>query len=132
MTGSTDLRDTEVQFPKITSTSCTVSNSRAFSANNGQSEAGSTTTGTSFSPRRPPFAFCCSISINMVSFNVVSEMAIVPDRECSTPTFISAAAWLATAHIIALAINNFFIIVSLSRFEVLFYRSVAHSGGEQN
>ena len=58
MTGSTDLRDTEVQLPKITSTFSTVNNSRAFSANNGQSEAGSTTTGIIFSPFIPPFSFC--------------------------------------------------------------------------
>jgi hypothetical protein len=29
-----------------------------------------------------------SISISMVSFSVVSEIAIVPDSECSTPTLI--------------------------------------------
>jgi hypothetical protein len=36
-------------------------------------------------------AFCCSISISMVSFSVVSEIAIVPDSECSTPTLIVSA-----------------------------------------
>jgi hypothetical protein len=43
---------------------------------------------------------------------------MVPDRECSTPTLISATAWLATAHIIALAIANFFITHSLSSLAV--------------
>jgi hypothetical protein len=30
----------------------------------------------------------------MTSFNVVSEIAIEPERECSTPTFIGASQWL--------------------------------------
>jgi hypothetical protein len=32
------------------------------------------------------------MSINMVSFSVVSLMAMVPDRECSIPTLIVSAA----------------------------------------
>ena len=86
------MRLTLVQLPKITSTSCTVSSSRAFSANSGQSEAGSTTTASSSHPSRPPLAFCCSTSISMVSFSVVSEIAIVPDSECRTPTLIGQSA----------------------------------------
>ena len=61
---------------------------RAFSAKSGQSDAGSTTTASSFLPSSPPFLFCSSISIRTVSFSVVSLMAIVPDSECSTPTLI--------------------------------------------
>ena len=64
------------------------SSSRAFSANSGQLEAGSTTTASSFLPSRPPFLFWSSISISMTSFSVVSLIAIVPDSECSTPTLI--------------------------------------------
>ena len=92
MTGNTDFLDTDVQQPNITSTLDTVNNSLAFSANNGQLDAGSTTTGSSFFPRIPPFLFCSSININIVSFNVVSEMAIVPDKECNTPTLMESAA----------------------------------------
>ena len=80
-TGSTDLRDTEVQQPNTTETLSLEISSRAFSANSGQFEAGSTTTASSFLPSRPPFLFCSSIRNNMVSFNVVSLMAIVPDSE---------------------------------------------------
>src|SRR5437588_197539 len=42
--------------------------SRAFSANSGQLEAGSTTTASSFLPSNPPFLFCSSISISITSF----------------------------------------------------------------
>ncbi len=82
-------------MPKITSVSCTVSSSRAFSANSGQSDAGSTTTASSSQPRTPPFSFCCSTSISMVSFSVVSEIAMVPDSECRTPTLIGQSAAIA-------------------------------------
>src|ERR687892_572866 len=54
-TGSTDLRDTEVQQPNTTATLSLVISSRAFSANSGQFEAGSTTTASSFLPSTPPF-----------------------------------------------------------------------------
>ena len=43
-TGSTDLRDTLVQQPNTALTLSTVINCRAFSANSGQLDAGSTTT----------------------------------------------------------------------------------------
>jgi hypothetical protein len=44
------LRDDEVQQPKTAATLSFSINSRAFSANSGQSEAGSTTTASSFLP----------------------------------------------------------------------------------
>src|SRR5271154_7560256 len=87
-TGRTDLRDTEVQQPNTTETLSLVISSRAFSANSGQFDAGSTTTASSLRPRMPPFLFCASISIRMVSLSVVSLIAMVPDSECSTPTLI--------------------------------------------
>src|SRR5690606_36739186 len=91
-TGRTDLRDTLVQQPKTTETSCCVMSSRAFSANSGQLEAGSTTTASSFLPSRPPFSFCSSMSISMTSLRVVSLMAIVPESECKTPTLMVSSA----------------------------------------
>ena len=91
-TGSTDFLDTDVQQPKTTATLSFSSSSRAFSANSGQSDAGSTTTASSFRPSSPPFVFCSSISIRTVSLSVVSLMAIVPESECSTPTLIGPAA----------------------------------------
>src|SRR5471030_1382979 len=65
---------------------------RAFSANNGQLEAGSMTTASSFLPKTPPLALISSMAISVTSFNTVSLIAIVPDNECSTPTLIVSAA----------------------------------------
>ena len=87
-TGSTDLRDTEVQQPNTTETLSFSISSLAFSANSGQLDAGSTTTASSFLPSTPPFLFCSSISISMTSLSVVSLIAIVPDSECRMPILI--------------------------------------------
>ena len=94
-TGSTDLRLTEVQQPKTAATLSTSSSCLAFSANSGQSEAGSTTTASSFLPSRPPFLFCSSISISMTSFSVVSLIAMVPESECRMPTLMVSSAAMA-------------------------------------
>src|SRR4029077_15895883 len=95
-TGNTDLRDTEVQQPNTAATFSLASRSRAFSANSGQFEAGSTTTASSFLPSRPPFLFCSSTIIRTVSLRVVSLIAIVPDSECSTPILIVSCACMVT------------------------------------
>src|SRR5690349_18764678 len=87
-TGSTDLRLTEVQQPNTAATFSFCRSSRAFSANSGQFDAGSTTTASSLRPSRPPFLFCSSIIISTVSFSVVSLMAMVPESECRIPTLI--------------------------------------------
>ena len=87
-TGSTDLRDTEVQQPNTAAHLSTDSRPRAFSANSGQLEAGSTTTASNLRPSTPPLAFCCSISMSMTSFSVVSLIAMVPESECRMPTLI--------------------------------------------
>ena len=91
-TGNTDFRDTEVQLPNTTATLSLTRSSRAFSANSGQLDAGSTTTGSSFLPSSPPFLFCSAMSISMVSFSVVSLIAMVPERECRIPTLMVSAA----------------------------------------
>lgn len=80
-TGNTDLRDTEVQQPNTTATLSWVSNWRAFSANSGQFDAGSTTTASSFLPLTPPLALISSMVIRAMSFSEVSEIAMVPDSE---------------------------------------------------
>ena len=90
-TGSTDLRETLVQQPNTAATLSTLSSCRAFSANSGQLDAGSTTTASSLLPSRPPFLFCSSISISMTSFSVVSLIAMVPESECRMPTLIVGA-----------------------------------------
>src|SRR5207249_7678999 len=91
-TGSTDLRDTEVQQPNTTATLSLVISSRAFSANSGQFDAGSTTTASTFLPSSPPFLLRSSTIIRTVSLSVVSLIAIVPDSECSTPILIVSSA----------------------------------------
>ena len=96
-TGSTDLRDTEVQQPNTTATLSFSMSSFAFSANSGQLEAGSTTTGSSFLPSSPPFLFCSSINISITSLRVVSLIAIVPDSEWRMPTLIVSSARAAVA-----------------------------------
>jgi hypothetical protein len=80
-TGSTLLRDTDVQQPNTTETLSCVISWRAFSANSGQFDAGSTTTGSSGRPITPPLALMSAIVISAVSFSAVSEIAIVPDSE---------------------------------------------------
>ena len=75
------MRDTEVQHPNTAATLSLVSSSRAFSANNGQFDAGSTTTGSTFLPSRPPFALSSAICISITSLRIVSLIAIVPDNE---------------------------------------------------
>ncbi|MCY1394280.1 hypothetical protein D9M71_91960 [compost metagenome] len=92
-TGSTDLRDTLVQQPNTTATLSWVSSWRAFSANSGQFDAGSTTTGSSILPFTPPLALISSMVISAMSFNDVSEIAMVPDNECRIPTLMVSAAW---------------------------------------
>ena len=79
------MRDTLVQQPNTAATLSCVSNCLAFSANSGQLLAGSTTTGSSFLPSTPPWALISSMAISTVSFSTVSEIAMVPDRLCSTP-----------------------------------------------
>src|SRR5260370_4417055 len=87
-TASPDFLETDVQHPNTTATLSFSSNCAAFSAKSGQLDAGSTTTASSFLPSNPPFLFWASIIIRIVSFSVVSLMAIVPESECSTPTLM--------------------------------------------
>ena len=91
-TGSTDLRDTLVQQPNTAETLSFEISSRAFSAKSGQFEAGSTTTASSFLPMTPPRLFCSSMRKSIVSFRVVSEIAIVPESEWRMPTLIVSCA----------------------------------------
>src|SRR5450432_4601370 len=84
-TGSTDLRETDVQQPNTAATLSTVMSWRAFSAKSGQFDAGSTTTASSFLPSTPPFEFISSIVMSATSRRDVSLMAIVPEREWRIP-----------------------------------------------
>src|SRR5450830_758131 len=77
----------------MTATLSCPSSCLVFSANRGQLEAGSTTTGSSFLPSTPPLALISSMAISTVSFNTVSEMAMVPERLCRMPTLMVSAAY---------------------------------------
>ncbi len=92
-TGSTDLRLTEVQHPKVTATLSWRSSCLAFSAKRSQFEAGSTTTGSIFLPMTPPLALISSNAIMQTSRSDTSLMAMVPDSEWSTPTLTVPPPW---------------------------------------
>src|SRR4051794_40568942 len=88
-TGSIALRLADVQPPKVVATLSTEISFCAFSANVGQSDAPSSTTGTTFLPMTPPAALISSIAMSSEFLTVTSLMAIVPDSECRMPTLIS-------------------------------------------
>src|SRR5437588_8276641 len=87
-TGSTALRLAEVQQPKIAATLSLWISFLAFSANVGQSEAPSSTTGSSFFPSTPPEALTSSIASSSASLTDTSLTAMVPLNECRIPTLI--------------------------------------------
>ena len=91
-TGSTALRLAEVQQPKTAATLSCVISFCAFSAKVGQSEAPSSTTGSSFLPSTPPAALISSIASSSASRTVTSLIAIVPLSECRMPDLDRAAA----------------------------------------
>src|SRR3569832_2475352 len=91
-TGSTDLRDTEVQQPNTAATLSFSISSRAFSAKSGQLDAGSTTTASSILPSKPPNKNNTTNRNNNETNNKDTEFAIVPDSECRIPTLIVSSA----------------------------------------
>ena len=86
------MRDTDVQQPNTAATLSCVMSWRAFSANSGQLEAGSTTTASIGRPSTPPAALISSKVMRAVFFSAVSLIAMVPDSECSTPTLMGSFA----------------------------------------
>jgi hypothetical protein len=96
-TGSIAFLLAEVQPPNTVATlSCRMS-LVAFSANVGQSEAPSSTTGTSFLPSTPPALLISSIASSSASRTVTSLIAIVPLSEWRRPTLISLSLSLGAA-----------------------------------
>src|SRR5215210_3394133 len=87
-TGNMALRLADVHPPNTVATLSTEMSFCAFSAKVGQSEAPSSTTGTSFFPRTPPAALISSMAISSEFFTVTSLMAIVPLNEWRMPTLI--------------------------------------------
>src|ERR1700733_10306179 len=90
-TGSTALRDADVQQP-ITAAHLSLTKSfLAFSANVGQSLAPSSCTNLILRPSTPPAALICSIASFSASTEPVSEIAMVPVTECRIPTVTSVS-----------------------------------------
>src|SRR5258706_15025754 len=90
-TGSTALRDAEVQQPMIAATLSFTRSFLAFSAKVGQSLAPSSWMTLILRPRMPPMALICSIASFSASIEPVSEIAIVPVAECRMPQVTSVS-----------------------------------------
>src|SRR6266850_1097799 len=90
-TGSTALRDAEVQQPMIAATLSLTSSFLAFSANVGQSLAPSSWMNLILRPSTPPAALICSMASFSAWIEPVSEIAIVPVAECRMPTVTSVS-----------------------------------------
>src|SRR5689334_2037369 len=90
-TGSTALREAEVQQPMIDATLSLTRSFLAFSAKVGQSDAPSSWMNLIFLPSTPPAALICSIASFSASIEPVSEIAIVPVAECRMPTVTSVS-----------------------------------------
>src|ERR1700687_517582 len=90
-TGSTALRDAEVQQPMIAATLSLTRSFLAFSAQVGQSLAPSSWINLILRPRMPPVALICSMASFSASIEPVSEMAIVPVAECRMPQVTSVS-----------------------------------------
>src|SRR5215468_5122466 len=87
-TGSIALRLAEVQPPNTAATLSWEISFCAFSANVGQSEAPSSTTGSSFLPSTSPAALTSSMASSSASLTVTSLIAMVPLNECRMPTLM--------------------------------------------
>src|SRR6266481_5940957 len=90
-TGSTALREAEVQQPMIAATLSLTSNFLAFSAKVGQSLAPSSWMNLILRPSTPPMALICSMASFSASIEPVSEIAMVPVAECRMPTVTSVS-----------------------------------------
>src|SRR4029450_9915076 len=90
-TGSTALRDAEVQQPMIAATLSLTRSFLAFSAKVGQSLAPSSWMNLILRPSTPPIALICSIASFSAWIEPVSEIAIVPVAECRMPTVTSVS-----------------------------------------
>ncbi len=91
ITGSTALRDAEVQQPMIEATLSLTSSFLAFSAKVGQSLAPSSWMILILRPSTPPMALICSMASFSAWIEPVSEIAIVPVAECRMPTVTSVS-----------------------------------------
>src|SRR5882757_9839598 len=90
-TGSTALREAEVQQPMIAATLSLTRSFLAFSAKVGQSLAPSSWMILILRPRMPPASLICAIASFSDSIEPVSEIAMVPVAECRMPTVTSVS-----------------------------------------
>src|ERR1700755_1688871 len=90
-TGSTALREAEVQQPITEAHLSLTSSFFAFSATVGQSLAPSSWMNLILRPSTPPAALICSIASFSASTDPVSEIAMVPVTECRMPTVTSVS-----------------------------------------
>src|SRR5262245_61635717 len=90
-TGSTALRDAEVQQPITEATLSLTRSFLAFSAKVGQSLPPSSWMNLILRPSTPPMALICSMASFSASIEPVSEIAIVPVAECRMPTVTSVS-----------------------------------------
>src|ERR1700730_7288067 len=90
-TGSTALRDAEVQQPMTDAHLSLTRSFFAFSAKVGQSLAPSSCTNLILRPNTPPLALICSIASFSASTDPVSLIAMVPVTECRIPTVTSVS-----------------------------------------
>src|SRR5437667_5568278 len=90
-TGSTALREAEVQQPITEAHLSLTSSFLAFSAKVGQSLCPSSWMNLILRPSTPPEALICSIASFSASTEPVSEIAMVPVTECRMPTVTSVS-----------------------------------------
>src|SRR5271156_5531767 len=90
-TGSTALRDAEVQQPNTAAVLSLTNSFLAFSAKVGQSLPPSSWTNLILRPSTPPEALICSIASFSASTEPVSLIAMVPVTEWRIPTVTSVS-----------------------------------------
>src|ERR1700676_3352934 len=104
-TGSTALRDAEVQQPITDAHLSLTSSFFAFSAKVGQSLAPSSWMNLILRPSTPPCWLVCSIASFSASTEPVSLIAMVPVTECRMPTVTSLSV-TASPVVFTLAVGN--------------------------
>src|SRR3954462_11801187 len=90
-TGSTALREADVQQPKTAAQRSLIRSFLDFSAKVGQSDAPSSLITLILRPRMPPMALIWSMASCAAGIEPVSEIAMVPVAECSWPTVTSVS-----------------------------------------
>ena len=104
-TGSTALREAEVQQPITDATLSLTRSFFAFSANVGQSLPPSSWMNLILRPSTPPAALICSIASFSACTEPVSLIAMVPVTECRMPTVTSVSV-TARPVVLTLAVGN--------------------------